>query len=500
MKAKKTLALILAMQMLLLSGASCSNGEKKQNAAESGATPAETGETQNEYVGFDRNSVKDNLPNVTFGGKDFRILTQKGDWMDQYTFDEDDVGDSLNNARWKRNEDVENRFDVKITAFSDGSESQDTFMQYCYMGDDMFDVCDMMMYMSWVPMAYNMAVDWYDIPYIDWEKPWWNRATNAEATVKGKAYAVTGDLALTSLTYMWIQVFNMDLLEDWGHSSDEMYQLVFDGKWTLDKFIEICSAIYNDENGNSLSDAEDTFGYFTHTFSGTDPWVTSIDARIMSKDDEGNLAVTVGTERVYVTLEKLITFFFSSKGCFQDPSSDLSGGASFENGKIAIYPSMFSACMNAYSDLPFDYGILPYPKYDEVQENYVSGAMDQLSVYSVPVSLPVDQYEFLGIMMEALNAETYKTVYPAYFEDALKGRYSTDPDMARVIDMVVDGRMFDLAFMYGIYIERLPYQFRYCFRDQTTDLASKLAANKNSMEEKLEDLMLFYETGEQIMY
>jgi len=144
--------------------------------------------------------------------------------------------------------------------------------------------------------------------------------------------------------------------------------------------------------------------------------------------------------------------------------------------------------------------VLPYPKYDTAQKNYVTGAIDQLSVYSLPVTLPLEDYEFVGIMMEALNAESYKTVYPAYFDGALKGRYSTDENMSKVVDLIVEGRMFDLAFMYGQYMERLPYQFRYCFRDNDTDLASRLAANMSRMEEEIEDLMLYYETGEQVWY
>lgn len=503
MNLKKSLALILAAQMLLVSAVSCGKTEDepeetKKPAETTVSTEAET--TEPAETEFDRASVKDNLPDVTFNGKDFRILTAKGDWLEQYTYDEELVGDALNSAIWKRNEDVETRFDVKISALADGNEAQDSFTQYAWVGDNLFDVCDMMMYMSWVPMVYNMAINWYDIPHIDWEKPWWNKATNDEATVMGKAYAVTGDLSLTSLTYMWMMAFNMDLLEDWGHTSDEMYQLVFDGEWTIDKFIEICSPIHNDENGNSIADPNDTYGYFTHTFTGTDPWVTAIDARIMTKDENNVLRVTLGEEKVFNTLEKLVGFFFSNPGCYQSAASDMSGGIDFGDGKLAICPSMFSSCLGSYSELNFDYGILPYPKYDETQEKYMTGAMDQLSVYSVPITLPTEEYEFVGVMMEAMNAESYKTVYPAYYDGALKGRYSTDENMAKVVDIITEGRLFDLAFMYGIYIERLPYQFRYCFRDQTTDLASKLAANADSMEEKIGDLMLFYETGEQIWY
>ncbi|MBE6599197.1 MAG: hypothetical protein E7638_07135 [Ruminococcaceae bacterium] len=501
MKSKRALSLLLASLMLFGStacgGDDTIGGDETTASEETSAPEVETDPAETE---FDRRSISDELPEVTFEGKEFRILCQEGAWMDQYTYDEELTGDSLNSAIWKRNEDVEKRFDTKLVAYSDGMETQDTFFQFVMAQENMFEVADLMMYMSWTPMIYNMAVNWYDIPNINWEKPWWNKATNDEATVKGKAYAITGDLSLTSLTYMWIQAFNMELMADWGYSSDDIYQLVFDGEWTIDKFIEICSTIHADENGNSTPDKNDTFGYFTHTYSGTDPWVTAIDARMLTKNDEGNLEVTLGTEKVYNTLAKLNTFFFSNEGCFHDESDTMSNAPDFAHGKIAIYPANFSSCLGSFAKLPFEYGVLPYPKYDTAQKNYVTGAIDQLSVYSLPVTLPLEDYEFVGIMMEALNAESYKTVYPAYFDGALKGRYSTDENMSKVVDLIVEGRMFDLAFMYGQYMERLPYQFRYCFRDNDTDLASRLAANMSRMEEEIEDLMLYYETGEQVWY
>ncbi len=499
MKLKKILALLLAASTLTATMAACTGDETETDAKEN--NPKETTATETNGAGeteFDRTSISDNLPNVTFDGKEFRILATQGSDV-QYIFQENLKGDGVNDAIHKRNEDVETRFDVKITTHVDGTmESQDVMLQYAQADLDEYDVADMIQYCSWVPMMYNLLLDWTNIPNIDLTKPWWNKQSNDEETINGKIFRLTGDLSLTSLQFCWVLAFNMDLMENWGYPAEDIYQLVYDGEWTIDKMIEMTSEIYLDSDGDNLRSTGDTYGHSQWTMTGTDPWVTAIDARMLTKGEDGNLTITLGTEKVYSTLEKLINYYYATDGCFG--YTDNAMAPSFASGKIGILSSVLRSCVTDFAKLNFDYGILPYPKYDSAQAGYLTGAMDQLSVYSVPTTTPENRYDFIGIMMEALNAESYKTVYPAYFDGALKGRYSTDENMANMMDIIVEGRMFDLAFLYGQYIARLPYQFRYCIRDGAPDLASKLAENENTMEEALEDLMYFFETGEQIWY
>ena len=48
-----------------------------------------------------------------------------------------------------------------------------------------------------------------------------------------------------------------------------------------------------------------------------------------------------------------------------------------------------------------------------------------------------------------MAAETYRTVTPAYFEIALKTKYSRDDDTSRMLDIIVGSVKFDLAYIYG---------------------------------------------------
>ena len=78
-----------------------------------------------------------------------------------------------------------------------------------------------------------------------------------------------------------------------------------------------------------------------------------------------------------------------------------------------------------------------YPKYDEQQGGYYTNSMDQHSVFGCPVTLPESEYEFMGVVTEALNAESYKTVTPAFYDIALKNKYTEDPVTAQMIDLIL---------------------------------------------------------------
>ena len=135
------------------------------------------------------------------------------------------------------------------------------------------------------------------------------------------------------------------------------------------------------------------------------------------------------------------------------------------------------------------YSILPFPKWDEAQENYYTNADDKFQVFSIPKT--VSDTSFVGMIFEALSAESYRSVYPAYYDVALKGKYSSDPSTAEMIDIIMEGRKFDVSFQFGEkQMARLPYLFRDLLQFPNQELASKAAGAEKAFNKKLEE---FYE-------
>ncbi len=493
MKSKRFLAFLLAAQMLLVTACSETPENTDDTSAPAAETPAVTGETtpaetERELTDLEkRAAIPDNLPERSYDGKAFRVMTTDSK---EYQFRVEELtGESTNDAVYNRNLLVEDRFDAKIETVLDPApySSIDALV---LSGVNSVELVDHFEYKAYVPISHGNYLDWNKIPMIDQNQPWWNKVSNDASTINGKLYCIVGDLSITGMRYTYAMFYNMDLMEDYGYSSDTMYGYVKEGTWTIDKLTEVASSIHADNNGNGKDDAGDTFGFAYWRYYGNDVWVTAVGENVTSMEN-GQLVISLGTEKVFDTLNKLITLVYETPGAhkYEDENE---GRAEFTSGNIAIQPLLFDDCYSRLRNVEFSYGILPFPKYDEAQTAYHTISMDQHSVFGTPKTLPEDSYEFVGIMMEVLNAETYKTVYPEFFDAALKGKYSEDAVTAEMIDLIMAGRVFEFSFQFGEYLSNLPYMFRYCLYENNPNLASKLKMVQKPIQKQLEKLYSFY--------
>ena len=108
--------------------------------------------------------------------------------------------------------------------------------------------------------------------------------------------------------------------------------------------------------------------------------------------------------------------------------------------------AILSGAISYLADFTHDYGIIPYPKYDEAQAEYKS--MVDGGHEAMAVGKNAENLEFIGIMTEALCAESYKSVLPAYYDVCLKTRYASSPKDAEMMDLCVNARVFDLGYVY----------------------------------------------------
>lgn len=487
MKSKKIISLLLAGIMLIASFTGCSDagsGDEQQPdvAAEENVDNIEEDKAEG------RTSIPDNLPAADFGGKSFRALVTETKKF-QYVSD-DLTGEVTNDVVYDRNIGIEDRFNCKIETVID-SAPYSTIDQYVKAGTNECEVVDHYEYKAYTPINKGDYLDWNQIPLIDQSQPWWIKAANDGSTINGKLFCIVGDLSITAMTFTFAIFYDIDLLSDYGYSSDDIYGLVFEGKWTLDKIRELSSQIYIDNNGNGATDAGDTLGYAYWNYHGTDVWVTAMGDKITEYKD-GKINLLLGSEKTISALEKVIDLVYNTTGSFRFNDEPL-GRSEFVAGRIGFMPLMFEDCYGELRDMENPYGVLPYPKYDEEQQEYYTNSMDQHSVFGTPINLPTDDYEFVGTLMEVLNAESYKTVFPAYYDIALKNKYSTDATTAQMIDLIMGGRVFEFSFQFGEYLSNLPYLFRYALYDNNPDFASTLKKVQKSINKTLEKVYACYE-------
>ena len=137
---------------------------------------------------------------------------------------------------------------------------------------------------------------------------------------------------------------------------------------------------------------------------------------------------------------------------------------------------------------------LGYPKWDEQQDTYRTHINDRYSVFALPRTLYEDSHvEFASVIIEALNAESYKYVYPAYYDIALKGKYTEDATDAKMVDLIMAGAYLDPAYMLISATNGIAYTLRECIFFQNSDFASMYQTKSVGIEDNLESYIEYYE-------
>lgn len=95
----------------------------------------------------------------------------------------------------------------------------------------------------------------------------------------------------------------------------------------------------------------------------------------------------------------------------------------------------------ALRDMDSDFGILPYPKFDEAQENYVS--QDWGGLMCVPTS--IQNPEMVGSVIELLAYFSEETVIPAYYDVTLDGKIARDEDTIAMLDIIFDTIAYEIG-------------------------------------------------------
>ena len=134
-----------------------------------------------------------------------------------------------------------------------------------------------------------------------------------------------------------------------------------------------------------------------------------------------------------------------------------------------------------FREMEDDYVILPFPKYDEAQERYLSYCHDDYSVFGIPVSAASPERSFA--VLELMNELSYRYVLPAYYEIALKDKYSRDEATSQMIDILYDGLVFDIGWIYSSALSNFMNSI---FRDLTVSSSANFTSSYQSMEKVLE--------------
>lgn len=477
---------LLAAVMAVLLFASCGEQEPdpaQGTSAESRTEAEETGEAEA------RNAIPDGLPDADYGGYEFRILTRSNSMA--YCAHTEDLyveglnGDVINDAVYERNLKVEERFNFRVRPVvvdaADESKPTAALKKSVLAGGDDYDMMiDHMIYMGIAATA-GVFYNWYDMPFIDFGKPWWISDANEKLTVDGKSFYALSDLSFNTIDYTCCIFFNRNLLED--YNIEIPYGAVNENKWTIDRLMSLTKDIYKDLNNDGKRDEDDLYGYVSNAYSATVTYLWAFDDPVTAAGEDGYPKLVINNKKTQAIVEKMYDFYYNAGGTYVVNTGSTPKGTSwidvaansFAGGNAVFATGMFVNAKMQFRELEDDYGILPYPMWDENQDGYYTMLDGHGPMMGVPVT--VSDTERNGIIIEAMSAEGYKLVTPAYYEVALKIKYTRDSESAQMVDIVMAGRTFDFGYMYDGW-NGMAFCLQTMMLDKSTDFASFYAKNE----------------------
>ena len=401
--------------------------------------------------------LRDSVPALDFGGKSYDILTcgnWDAEWTECYEFlAEEENGEPVNDAVYARNLAMEERFNVKIVEdYNKGSALGGTgkgakMVKNSVMASDCaYDIILMGTYDCGTLAAEGFLMELTsEVPYLDLNQPWWDQNALADLALGNKVYYVTGDITTIDNDCTFCLLFNKSIIAD--YDLEDPYAHVLEGTWTIDKFIEMASQVSGDLNGDSVYDQNDLYGYciWHEAMRGM---VSACGGRFGAVNENGELELTLNTERTINMLTRFMDLAYDRTLSYSIYHNEDAIESMFANDQVLFY-SRYLAIIKKYRNMETDFGILPYPKYDEAQTEYYS-SVSPYGCSFICVPTVVEDVEMTGAVIEAMACESMYTVTPAYYDITLEGKMLRDNESTEMLDIILGNRVFDLGWIYEI--------------------------------------------------
>jgi len=403
---------------------------------------------------------------------------------------EEENGSKINDAVYRRELEIEERLGVSIacTPFEASDALATAFNNSVLSGEGTFDAVSAKR--TLIPGAFSNGYlqNMNTVPHLQMDKEWWNQSANEAFTLAGVQIAAISSLNHYANQVAWYVMFNKTLFENFDLAYP--YQSVRDGSWTLDALYTLVKTVPTDSNGDGAIDHTDMFGCINESFDAI-ALTQSFDCDIMAMNSDGVPKLILDKEQ---NLDRLaaITEFFNDKArvmVCEDYSGSVEGSVyamrtnKFINGEGLF---MFNCPANIYkfADMEDDYGILPLPKYDATQDGYYTLTSNaHTTLLAIPRVHGADDGD-IGIVVDALSYLSYVDVEPMYAETYLENRYLRDEDSVEMLNIVIQNKTYDAAFLlnYGN-ANSLPQE---CSSGRGDNIASTIESKRKAVEKEVQ--------------
>ena len=441
---KKTMIWLLLAGMLLACFAGCAQDAGDGSDTNNGSASLDE---QDYWINPDLNA---NDLGFSLNGREVVVLA-----YNQYDISpEENSSDPLEDAVYRRDDKLETELGIEFNNQyqPDYEQITTTIKNDVAAGTSGYHI----VYQHMIDAARALAPGGYlynltELDYVDFDQEWWDQDCKNGFMIGESMMMVCGDLLPSSMLITASVLFNKNLFEEngWEYPYDDARA----GTWTLDDMLEMTKDQTRDLNGDGKI-------FYADDFFGVTAWAADADFNLfygsgatMFSYDEAHLPVfDPNTDRLQSIYEKIYMLlitqdsFHVTWAMYNTDNSMYNQTINvFRDGRALFFPTYLSVT-TSLRDMVDDYGILPNPKYEESQENYLGLVNGSASMACVPCSLDEENLAISGFMLEALASTSYYMTTDTLYEVVAKSKNARDPESAEMVDIIIRHKVFDFGY------------------------------------------------------
>ncbi|MBQ8565985.1 MAG: leucine-rich repeat protein [Clostridia bacterium] len=385
----------------------------------------------------------------TWSGKTLNVAcsawySTSAPWAMPETFitEENDAkfGEEIQKAVLDRNEFIEKTYGVKVNWLNTTKASMPDALEKATLAKNVnYDLAAPRMMNVQAIVAGGYVYDLANREFIDFNNTYYSSDSVKTYTAHGHTFFVTGSFSILDIETAGVLYFNKNLLPDVNEkATDDLYNLVREGKWTFDRLCTYAEATYSD-NGDGILSNNDTFVAVISQFTKYYDYFGVKQAGINEATGEWELAIN--DDRVDDVISAIIKSNTAKKEIF----TSLGGSRTFQGGGALFLTEVLQYANNVNIDV--DVGIVPFPMLNEEQGRYYVPCSDQMSVAMCIPKLTQDRNMseyFMDVLFWTAQEYTMKT----YLEQKSE-LFETDAEIEMITEYIIPNISYDAGVSVG---------------------------------------------------
>lgn len=428
-----------------------------------------------------------------YEGKTF-IIDSPTPWGKDRFVREDYNGNPLNDSIKDMNNAVLDKIGVTLEATMNTStpKQSQVFVDSVLANDGKFDVMAIHTESNCASLVIADAVLNFDyLEHVDLSKPWWNKGFTEASSILDINYFGVSSTCYAIYLNTVVLLFNKDLAAE--YNLPDFYQLVRDGKWTIDELINATKNFTQDMDGDGQITQNDRIAMVSDDGPHINAWLGAFRQSTVEKGENDEPTIVVNTARMSNIVDKLDTLYHAGKRTViypinwresSDTSKDLYNNA-FAEGNV-LFDIAYIDEATKMREYDINFGILPMPKLNLDQEEYGSYVEAWHLCWAVPKNCA--DTEYVSTVLETMAYYSYQYTYPTIIEQTIYGTGTRDIESSEMLDIVFKNMNWEFGYVYNGNETGYAYTLKELINNKSKDIASFIAKRKNEVEDHFADL------------